>query len=34
MNKYNGWLDEQIIDDFVAYAEVVFKRWGQQVQKW
>ena len=34
MNRYNGWLDEQVVDDFVAYAEVVFKRWGQKVQKW
>lgn len=33
-NSYGGWLSDKIVDDFEAYAEVVFKRWGDKVQKW
>ena len=31
---YGGWLSEQIVADFVAYAEVVFSRYGSKVSKW
>jgi len=31
---YGGWLSEQIVSDFVAYAKVVFSRYGSKVSKW
>eukprot|EP00878_Enallax_costatus_P001527 GHUV01001678.1.p1 GENE.GHUV01001678.1~~GHUV01001678.1.p1 ORF type:complete len:401 (+),score=78.89 GHUV01001678.1:691-1893(+) len=33
-DKYQGMLDKQIIDDFVYFAEVAFKRFGDRVKKW
>ena len=33
-NLYGGWLSEEIVDDFVAYAKVVFQRYGNKVQHW
>ena len=33
-NLYGGWLSEEIIGDFVAYANVVFSRYGTKVKKW
>lgn len=33
-NSYGGWLDNQIVDDFVAYAQVVFERYGNKVPRW
>lgn len=33
-NSYGGWLSEEIVDDFVAYAEVVFGRYGNKVSHW
>lgn len=32
--KYGGWVDEQIVDDFLAYAKVLFGRWGTKVPAW
>jgi beta-glucosidase len=33
-NSYGGWLGDQIVDDFVEYARVVFGRYGNKVPKW
>lgn len=33
-NEYGGWLSEKIVDDFVAYAKVVFERYGNRVFAW
>ncbi|KAI9705215.1 MAG: hypothetical protein M1820_005362 [Bogoriella megaspora] len=36
-NLYGGWLDESyenIVDDFVNYANIVFSRWGNQIEHW
>jgi beta-glucosidase/6-phospho-beta-glucosidase/beta-galactosidase len=33
-NSYGGWLSEEIIDDYVAYAKVVFERYGNRVSHW
>jgi len=33
-NTYGGWLSEEIVDDFVEYARVVFTRFGSKVSKW
>ena len=33
-NTYGGWLGPQIVDDFVAYAKVVFGRYGNKVSRW
>lgn len=33
-NSYGGWLSEEIVDDFVAYAKVVFGRYGNKVSHW
>ena len=32
-NLYGGWLSEEIVSDFVAYANVVFGRYGSKVKK-
>lgn len=32
--KYNGWEDKQIVDDFTYYAEVLFKRFNGKVNYW
>jgi hypothetical protein len=31
---YGGWLSEQIVPDFLAYAKVVFGRYAPKVSKW
>ncbi|KAL4303604.1 hypothetical protein GQ457_10G028770 [Hibiscus cannabinus] len=33
-DKYNGWLDRQIIEDFAIYAETCFKLFGDRVKHW
>ena len=33
-DKYGGWLDEQVVEDFAAYAQVCFKAFGKRVQHW
>jgi beta-glucosidase/6-phospho-beta-glucosidase/beta-galactosidase len=33
-NLYGGWLSEEIVDDFAAYAKVVFQRYGNKVPHW
>ncbi|KAJ3702795.1 hypothetical protein LUZ61_006500 [Rhynchospora tenuis] len=33
-DKYNGWLDRQIIEDFANYAETCFKAFGDRVKHW
>ncbi|RDW73509.1 glycoside hydrolase family 1 protein [Coleophoma cylindrospora] len=33
-NEYGGWLSEEIVGDFVAYAKVVFGRYGNKVSHW
>lgn len=33
-NSYGGWLSERIVDDFTAYAKVVFERYGNRVSHW
>ncbi|KAF7041571.1 hypothetical protein CFC21_051350 [Triticum aestivum] len=33
-DKYNGWLDRQIVNDFVAYAETCFAAFGDRVKHW
>ncbi|XP_019165735.1 PREDICTED: beta-glucosidase 6-like [Ipomoea nil] len=33
-NKYSGWLDRQIINDFAIYAETCFQEFGDRVKHW
>lgn len=33
-NKYNGFLNKQIVDDFKAYADLCFKTYGDRVKDW
>ena len=33
-NLYGGWLSEEIVDDFVDYARVLFERYGDRVPHW
>uniref|UniRef100_A0A0E0CX45 4-hydroxy-7-methoxy-3-oxo-3,4-dihydro-2H-1,4-benzoxazin-2-yl glucosidebeta-D-glucosidase n=1 Tax=Oryza meridionalis TaxID=40149 RepID=A0A0E0CX45_9ORYZ len=33
-DKYRGWLDKQIVDDFAAYAETCFREFGDRVKHW
>ncbi|CAI0463067.1 unnamed protein product [Linum tenue] len=33
-DKYTGWLDRQIIQDFTAYAETCFQKFGDRVKHW
>ncbi|XP_062213807.1 beta-glucosidase 6-like [Phragmites australis] len=33
-DRYMGWLDRQIVDDFAAYAETCFKAFGDRVKNW
>ncbi|KAA8530122.1 hypothetical protein F0562_004831 [Nyssa sinensis] len=33
-NKYNGFLSSQIVDDFKAYADLCFQKFGDRVQHW
>lgn len=33
-DKYNGWLDPQIIKDFALYAETCFQQFGDRVKHW
>ncbi len=32
--EYEGWVDRQIVDDFVNYSEVLFKEYGEKVKYW
>ena len=32
--KYNGWYSRKLIEFFVRYCEVLFKRYGDRVHKW
>ncbi len=34
VDKYNGWENEQIVEDFVNYAKVLFKVFGKSVKYW
>jgi beta-glucosidase len=31
---YGGWLSENIVPDFVNYANITFQRYGDRVKKW
>ncbi|KAJ8068525.1 hypothetical protein OCU04_004075 [Sclerotinia nivalis] len=33
-NTYGGWLSSDIIEDYVAYAKIVFSRYGNKVPHW
>jgi beta-glucosidase/6-phospho-beta-glucosidase/beta-galactosidase len=33
-DKYGGFIDERIVDDFVNYANVLFERLGDRVKHW
>ncbi|XAR65263.1 Beta-glucosidase [Bertholletia excelsa] len=33
-DRYNGWLDPQIIKDFANYAETCFEKFGDRVKHW
>jgi beta-glucosidase/6-phospho-beta-glucosidase/beta-galactosidase len=33
-NSYGGWLSDEIVDDFLSYAKVVFSRYGNRVSHW
>ncbi|KAJ0039056.1 hypothetical protein Pint_23520 [Pistacia integerrima] len=33
-DKYKGWLDRQIIQDFATYAETCFQKFGDRVKHW
>ncbi|KAF2765140.1 glycoside hydrolase [Teratosphaeria nubilosa] len=33
-NSYGGWLGEQMVDDFLAYATVAFDAFGDRVKYW
>lgn len=33
-NLYGGWLSEEIVDDYVTYAKVIFERYGNKVPHW
>ncbi|KAJ4960937.1 hypothetical protein NE237_020847 [Protea cynaroides] len=33
-DKYNGWLNPQIIKDFAIYAETCFQKFGDRVKHW
>ncbi|PIA63027.1 hypothetical protein AQUCO_00200803v1 [Aquilegia coerulea] len=33
-DKYNGWLNPQIIKDFAVYAETCFQHFGDRVKHW
>ncbi|KAL6849895.1 hypothetical protein ACP4OV_020522 [Aristida adscensionis] len=33
-DEYNGWLSPQIIGDFIAYADVCFRKFGDRVTYW
>ena len=34
MNDYNGWVSEDIVADFLAYAQLVMTRWDKYVPIW
>lgn len=36
MHRYGGWEDigDQMVTDFVTYAETAFRRFGNKVTKW
>ncbi|RPA65081.1 glycoside hydrolase family 1 protein [Aerococcus agrisoli] len=34
MDKYDGWSSKKVIELYVAYAEIVFKRYGDRVKHW
>ncbi len=34
VDKYNGWENEQIVEDFVNYAKALFKVFGKSVKYW
>ncbi|MBD3689149.1 glycoside hydrolase family 1 protein [Nanchangia anserum] len=31
---YNGWTDRRLIDFYLKYCEVIFRRWGDRVPYW
>ncbi|URE31841.1 beta-glucosidase [Musa troglodytarum] len=33
-DRYNGWVDRQIIEDYANYAETCFKAFGDRVKHW
>jgi len=32
--KYNGWVDQRVINDFVRFSDVCFERFGKYVKYW
>lgn len=33
-NSYGGWLNSQVVDDFVNYAKVISSHYGNKVPRW
>lgn len=33
-DAYGGWLNEQIVSDYTAYAALCFRSFGDRVQHW
>ncbi|KAI9060053.1 glycoside hydrolase family 1 protein [Trametes sanguinea] len=33
-DRYQGWLNREIVDDFVNYAKICFERFGDRVKYW
>ncbi|XP_047323231.1 beta-glucosidase 40-like [Impatiens glandulifera] len=33
-DRYGGWLDSQIVEDFAVYADTCFQKFGDRVKEW
>lgn len=34
VDKYDGWISRQSVDDFVAYGEFLIRRYGDRIKDW